>query len=73
MNWKPITEKPEGFERKVLLWVNTSRAFTYRPNIGPEIGWWRHGPSLFSYDDIEDASCVATHWAEISAPDGAQS
>ena len=67
MNWTPSNIKPEGFERKVLLWIVWPECG--RPST-PEavVGWWRHGPETFSFERIENANHLVTHWAEITEP-----
>jgi len=67
MNWKTVDLKPEGWERKVLLWV-------VWPECGwpqfpePKIGWWKHGPGCFAFDEYENANHLVTHWEDIHDP-----
>jgi hypothetical protein len=67
MNWIPSTTKPEGFERKVLLWIVWTECDWPSPP-EPVIGWWKHGPQTFVFDEYELANHLVTHWAEIPEP-----
>lgn len=64
MNWIPSSNKPKGFDRKILCWV----VWWGQP---PEaiIGWWRDGPQCFSVENIEYADPLVTHYAEIDEPE----
>jgi hypothetical protein len=69
MDWKPISDKPTGFERRVLLWLVWPEDEILWP-APPEavIGWWKHGPACFTSADIENADHLVTHWCEITEP-----
>jgi hypothetical protein len=69
INWRPATERPTGFERRVLLWVVWPEDEILWP-VPPEaiIGWWKHGPQCFGFDNVEHADHLVTHWCEIPEP-----
>jgi hypothetical protein len=67
MNWTPSNIKPEGCERKVLLWIVWPECGWPSPP-EPVIGWWKHGPETFAFDNFENANHLVTHWAEITEP-----
>ena len=69
INWRPATERPAGFERRVLLWVVWPEDEILWP-VPPEaiIGWWKHGPQCFGFDNVEHADHLVTHWCEIPEP-----
>jgi hypothetical protein len=33
-----------------------------------KIGWWKHGPGCFAFDEFENADHLVTHWMEIADP-----
>ncbi len=52
----------------MLLWIVWPQEGRYsQPE--PVIGWWKHGPACFAFDDIENANHLVGHWAEIDCPD----
>jgi hypothetical protein len=65
--WIPASTKPEGYERRVLLWV-VWQGFGWRDQPEAIIGWWRHGPGCFAFDEFENADHLVTHWMEIADP-----
>lgn len=67
--WTEATTKPIGPERKMLLRVQYKNPIYFR---FPEfvIGWWKHGPGCFAFNDIEHANHLVTHWSEINRPEG---
>lgn len=66
--WIPATEKPGGWERKVLLWVETT-GWCNIPVSKPVIGWWKHGPACFAFDEYENANHIVKYWREIPEPE----
>lgn len=34
----------------------------------PKIGWWKHGPGCFAFDEFENAGHLVTYWMEIEDP-----
>ena len=67
MNWIPSTTKPEGCERKVLLWIAWPECGWPCPP-EPVVGWWKHGPACFAFGKYENANHLVTHWQEIVEP-----
>lgn len=67
MNWIPAQQKPNGFERKILLWIEWPECGWPSPP-EPVIGWWRHGPQTFSFGQYEFANHLVQFWAEIPEP-----
>jgi hypothetical protein len=65
--WIPASTKPEGYERRVLLWV-VWQDFGWRDQPEAKIGWWKHGPGCFAFDEFENADHLVTHWMEITDP-----
>jgi hypothetical protein len=65
--WIPASTKPEGYERRVLLWT-VYTDFGWRDQPEAKIGWWKHGPGCFAFDGIENADHLVTHWMEIADP-----
>jgi hypothetical protein len=65
--WIPASTKPEGYERRVLLWV-VWQGFGWIDQPEAKIGWWRHGPGCFAFDEFENADHLVTHWMEIADP-----
>lgn len=67
INWQPSSLLPSGWERKVLLWI-------VWPEMGwpsppePKIGWWKHGPQTFAFEEFENANHLVKFWAEINEP-----
>ena len=65
--WIPASTKPEGYERRVLLWV-VWQGFGWRDQPEAKIGWWKHGPGCFAFNEFENADHLVTHWMEIADP-----
>ncbi len=65
--WIPASTKPEGYERRLLLWV-VWQGFGWRDQPEAKIGWWKHGPRCFAFDEFENADHLVTHWMEITDP-----
>jgi len=71
VGWIPVSTKPEGYERRVLLWlVYTDCGWRDQPE--PKIGWWKHGPGCFAFYEFENADHLVTHWMEITDPTAAK-
>lgn len=64
--WKPISEKPEGPMRKVLLWLPSTPKIEGRP----QFAWWVPSKEHFSWNGnlVEEIITNASHWAEITEP-----
>ena len=67
ITWKPVSEKPTGAERRVLLWVVYPEV-GWRCPPGPVTGWWKHGPGCFAFNEFENADHLVTHWSEVNEP-----
>jgi hypothetical protein len=59
--WIPASERPEGFERQMLLWVQSSDW----PFSEPVVGWWKPGPGCFAFGELENANTRVTYYMEI--------
>lgn len=66
--WTPVSTKPEGYERPILVWV----VWPQRGWPEAKVGWWKHGPGCFAFDEFENADHLVTHWMEISDPTAAK-
>ncbi len=67
MKWISSQQKPNGDERKILLWIEWPECGWPSPP-EPVIGWWKHGPQTFSFDQYEFANHLVQFWAEIPEP-----
>ena len=68
INWIPISVKPTGIERKMLVWVKWPE-LGWPSNPGPEIAWWKRGPEWFCLKNIENADHLITQYSEINEPE----
>lgn len=66
--WIPASTKPEGCERRVLLWIVWPQMRGWCDSPEPLIGWWKHGPQCFALGDIENADHLVRYWMEIPNP-----
>lgn len=66
--WIPASTKPEGCERRVLLWIVWPQMSGWCDSPEPLIGWWKHGPQCFALGDIENADHLVRYWMEIPDP-----
>ena len=67
LGWSPVSKKPNGTERKILLWIVWPES-SWPTWPEPKIGWWKCGPECFCVDDIENADHLVTHWMDIKEP-----
>jgi hypothetical protein len=67
MKWISSQQKPNGDERKMLLWIEWPECGWPSP---PEaaIGWWKHGPECFAFQEFENANHLVKFWSEIPEP-----
>ena len=68
VKWIPANAKPEGYERRVLLWVVWPSFGAWCDSPEPLIGWWKHGPKCFALGDIENADHLVRYWMELTDP-----
>ena len=66
--WITANTKPEGCERRVLLWIVWPQMRGWCDSPEPLIGWWKHGPKCFALGDIENADHLVRYWMEIPDP-----
>lgn len=68
IKWIPISVKPTGIERRMLVWVKWPEV-RWPSYPGPAIAWWKNGPKWFYLKGIENADHLITHWSEINQPE----
>ena len=68
INWIPISVKPTGIERKMLVWVNWPELNLLR-RPGPEIAWWKNDLGYFCIKNVSCADNLITHYSEINEPE----
>lgn len=68
LNWISKDIKPEGCERKMLLWIEYPENCRWYNRPEAKIGWWKHGPGCFAFGEFENADHLVTHYAEITEP-----
>lgn len=56
---------PEGAEREVLVWMEFPSFGRPWNSSGCYRAWWRHGPSCFSWNNIEDINHLVLAWMEL--------
>lgn len=66
--WISANTKPEGFERRVLLWIVWPQVLGWCDSPEPLVGWWKHGPKCFALGDIENADHLVRYWMELPDP-----
>lgn len=61
--WKTGDEKPDFWEQRVLLVLDLPFYGGMKPQT--VIGWWKHGPMCFAWDDLENCDHLVLFWMQI--------
>lgn len=69
IKWISANIKPEGTERKMLLFIKDYPCGYWSSIDTCALGWWKHEPGCFAFNDIENANHLVTHYSELNEPD----